>query len=79
MFKLRCSDGVRVKSYCPALPVGTLVGDGIVDSAEDVEHHRDEGSLRRARTNVLDECVSVLANYRAHTSARSSPGSRDTL
>ena len=34
MFKLRCSDGVRVKSYCPALPVGTLVGDGIVDSVE---------------------------------------------
>ena len=74
MFKLRCSDGVRVKSYCPALPVGTLVGDGIVNSAEDVKHHRDEGSLHRARTNVLDECVSVLANYRAHTSARSSPG-----
>ena len=45
-----------------------------MNSAEDVKHHRDKGSLHRVRTNVLDECVSVLANYRAHTSVRSSPG-----
>ncbi|KAL3822036.1 hypothetical protein ACHAXA_007829, partial [Cyclostephanos tholiformis] len=34
VFKVRCSNGVQVKSYCPTLPSGTLVGDGIVDSAE---------------------------------------------
>ena len=43
-------------------------------AVSDFEHPRDEGSLHRARANVLDECVSVLANYRAHTSMRSSPG-----
>jgi len=34
VFKLRCSNGVQVKSYSPTLPVGTLIGDGIVNSAE---------------------------------------------
>ena len=34
VFKLRCSNGVQVKSYSPTLPVGNLVGDGIVNSAE---------------------------------------------
>ncbi|KAL7453213.1 hypothetical protein ACHAWC_004887 [Mediolabrus comicus] len=164
VFKLRCSSGVQVKSYSPTLPVGTLIGDGIVDSAElelssmnpgtsiavilehkvggvvdtirgssgrkgidmpmvffqsavlyttktgqrrvrvstiglptskvpadvfrsadlgavstiftreaisDVE--RDGGSLRLARENVFNKCVSILANYRSHTTARSSP------
>ena len=34
VFKLRCSNGIQVKSYSPTLPTGTLVGEGIVDSAE---------------------------------------------
>ena len=34
VFNLRRSSGVQVKSYCPTLPVGTLVGNGIVNSAE---------------------------------------------
>ena len=34
VFKFRCSNGMQVKSYCPTLPIGTLVGEGIVDSAE---------------------------------------------
>jgi len=163
VFKLRCSTGVQVKSYSPSLPVGNLVGDGIVNSAElelssmhpgtsiavvlehkiggvvdtinansrkgidlpmvffqsavlyttktgqrrvrvstlglptskvpadifrsanlgaistiftrgaisDVE--RDGGSLRLARENVFNKCVSILANYRSHTTARASP------
>lgn len=164
VFKLRCSNGVQVKSYSPTLPVGKLVGDGIVNSAElelssmypgtsiavvlehkiggvvdtmngsssrkgidmpmvffqsavlyttktgqrrvrvstlglpttkvpadifrsadlgavstiftrgaisDVE--RDGGSLRLARDNVFNKCVSILANYRSHTTARTSP------
>jgi len=164
VFKLRCSNGVQVKSYSPTLPVGNLVGDGIVNSAElelssmypgtsiavvlehkiggvvdtmngsssrkgidmpmvffqsavlyttktgqrrvrvstlglpttkvpadifrsadlgavstiftrgaisDVE--RDGGSLRLARDNVFNKCVSILANYRSHTTARTSP------
>ena len=162
VFKLRCSDGVRFKSYCPTLPVGTIVGDGIVDSAElelsnlhsgtpiavllehkvggvvdtrggrkgidvpmvffqsavlyttltgsrrvrvstmglvttkvpaDVFRSADlgtvaavltrqaisdlerphEGSLHCARTNVFQKVVSILANYRTYTTARSSP------
>jgi protein transport protein SEC24 len=162
VFKLRCSSGVQVKSYCPTLPVGTLVGDGIVNSAElelssmnsgasialllehkiggvqdtqggrrgidspmvffqsavlyttmtgrrrvrvstmglittkvpadvyrsadlgtvaaimtrqaisDLED-RNEGSLNKARTNVFQKCVEILANYRMHTTARTSP------
>jgi len=162
VFKLRCSSGVQVKSYCPTLPVGTLVGDGIVNSAElelssmnsgtsialllehkiggvqdtqggrrgidapmvffqsavlyttltgrrrvrvstmgllttkvpadvyrsadlgtvaaimtrqavsDLED-RNEGSLNKARTNVFLKCVEILANYRMHTTARTSP------
>ncbi|KAL7537123.1 hypothetical protein ACHAXR_008308, partial [Thalassiosira sp. AJA248-18] len=162
VFKLRCSHGVQVKSYCPTLPVGTIIGDGIVDSAElelsnihsgtsiavllehkvggiadtrggrrgidvpmvffqsavlyttltgqrrvrvstmglvttkvpaDVFRTADlgtvatvmtrqaisdlenphEGSLHSARQNVLNKCVSILANYRMYTTARSSP------
>jgi protein transport protein SEC24 len=164
VFKLRCSNGVQVKSYSPALPFGTLIGDGIVDSAElelssidssttiavmlehkigGVVHTRDggkkidappmvffqsavlyttmtgrrrvrvstlglstskvsadvfrsadlgtvatimtreavsdlnrsnEGSLlKSARDNVFKQCVSILANYRLHTNARTSP------
>ena len=159
MFKLRCSNGVQVKSYSPILPVGTLVGDGIVDSAElelpsidssttialllehkiggvmntmdsgkqtnpmvffqsavlyttltgrrrvrvttlglpttkvaaDVFRSADLGAaatimtrqavsdvnlsddgLKSTRYNVFDLCVSILANYRLHTNARSS-------
>jgi protein transport protein SEC24 len=34
VFKLRCSNGIQVKSYSPTVPFGRLVGDGIVDSAE---------------------------------------------
>lgn len=164
VFKLRCSSGVQVKSYSPTLPIGNLIGDGIVNSAElelssmhpgtsiavvlehkiggvvdtmrggssrkgidmpmvffqsavlyttktgfrrvrvstlglptskvpadifrsadlgavstmltrgaisDVE--RDGGSLRLARENVFNKCVSILANYRSHTTARTSP------
>ncbi|KAL7549825.1 hypothetical protein ACHAWF_013085, partial [Thalassiosira exigua] len=156
VFKLRCSRGVRVKSYCPALHAGTVVGDGIVDSAELelarvrpgttiavlLEHgvggvagarggseapmvlfqaatlyttatgrrrvrvstlalpattvpadvfrsadlgtvaavatrmailDLDDGALESARKGIFDKCASILARYRAHTSARSSP------
>eukprot|EP00804_Cyclotella_cryptica_P004878 CCRYP_004947-RA/>CCRYP_004947-RA protein AED:0.17 eAED:0.17 QI:0/0/0/1/0.66/0.5/4/0/902 len=163
VFKLRCSNGVQVKSYSPALPFGTIIGDGIVDSAElelssidsstaiavllehkigGVVHTRDggkktdappmvffqsavlyttmtgrrrvrvstlglsttkiaadvfrsadlgtvatiiarqavsdlnrydDGSLKLARDNVFQQCVSILANYRLHTNARTSP------
>ena len=164
VFKLRCSNGVQVKSYSPSLPVGNLIGDGIVNSAElelssmhpgtsiavvlehkiggvvDTMHssssrkgidmptvffqsavlyttktgqrrvrvstlglptsivpadifrsadlgavstmltrgaisdvERDGGSLGLARGNVFNKCVSILANYRSHTTARTSP------
>lgn len=160
VFKLRCSNGIQVKSYSPTLPSGTLVGDGIVDSAElelssidsstavavllehkiggitntmdpgkknapmvffqsavlyttlagkrrvrvstlglpttkvaaDVFRSADLGTvaaimtrqavsdvntsddgLKSARFNVFDQCVSILANYRLHTNARTSP------
>ena len=163
VFKLRCSHGVQVKSFSPALPMGTLVGDGIVDSAElELSHinsgtaiavllehklggvvdtrdggkrgsdapmvffqsavlyttmtgrrrvrvstlglttskvpadiyrssdlgtvatilsrqaisdldRRDDGSLQLARDNVFNNCVSILASYRLHTTARTSP------
>ena len=162
VFKLRCSNGVQVKSYSPTLPVGNIVGDGIVNSAElelssmhpgtsialVLEHKiggvvdtmnsnsrkgidmpmiffqsavlyttktgqrrvrvstlglptskapadifrsadlgavstmltrgavsdvdRDGGTLRLARDNLFNKCVSILANYRTHTTARSS-------
>ena len=159
VFKLRCSNGIQVKSYSPTLPAGTLVGDGIVDSAElemysvdssttvavllehkiggivntldsgkkdspmvffqsavlyttltgkrrvrvstiglpttqvasDVFRSADLGTvatlmsrqavsdvmpsddgLKSARFNVFDQCVSILANYRMHTNARTS-------
>lgn len=162
VFKLRCSHGVQVKSYCPTLPIGTIIGDGIVNSAElelsnihsgtsiavllehklggvrdtrggrkgidapmvffqsavlytsltgqrrvristmglvttkvpaDVFRSADlgtvttimtrqaisdledpnEGSLHTARSNIFQKCVSILANYRMYTGARSSP------
>ena len=162
VFKLRCSNGVQVKSYVPTLPAGKVIGDGIVDSAElelssinsatsivlllehkvggvqdtrggqkgydapmiffqsallyttmtgkrrvrvstlalnttkvpaDVFRSADlgtvstimtrqaisdledpkEGSLHNARSNVFQNCVSILANYRMNTTARSSP------
>jgi len=41
------------------------------EAISDVE--RDGGSLRLARENVFNKCVSILANYRSHTTARSSP------
>lgn len=162
VFKLRCSHGVQVKSYAPIKPVGTLVGDGIVDSAQldlsridsnttiavVLEHkvggvvntrqggtksdapmvffqsavlyttmsgkrrvrvstlglattkvpadvfrgsdlgtvatimtrqavsdiqRSEEGSLEIARDNVWQQCISILANYRLNTTAKSSP------
>jgi len=163
VFKLRCSHGVQVKSYSPTLPVGTLIGDGIVNSAEMelsnlnsstsvavlLEHKLggvqdtrgggrkgidspmvffqaatlyttltgrrrvrvstlglvttkvpsavyrsadlgtvaaimtrqaisdlddpNEGSLHNAQSKVFQKCVSILANYRLHTTAKSSP------
>ena len=159
VFKLRCSNGIQVKSYSPMLPTGKLVGDGIVDSAElemssldssttvavllehkiggivntldtgkkdspmvffqaavlyttltgkrrvrvttiglpttqvasDVFRSADLGTvatlmsrqavsdvipsedgLKSARFNVFDQCVTILANYRMNTNARSS-------
>ena len=33
----------------------------------------NEGSLHSARSNVFQKCVSILANYRMYTTARSSP------
>jgi len=166
VFKLRCSHGVQVKSYSPSLPLGNIIGDGIVDSAElEMSHmdssstiavllehkvggvvdtresgkrgsepplvffqsavlyttmtgrrrvrvstlglvtskvpadvfrsadlgtvttiltrqaisdidRKDEGSLHIARDNVFQNCVSILANYRMHTTARTSPDSQ---
>lgn len=159
MFKLRCSNGIQVKTYSPTMPSGTLVGDGIVDSAElelasidssttvavllehkiggitntldagkkdspmvffqsavlyttltgkrrvrvstiglpttkvaaDVFRSADLGAvatvmtrqavsdvkstddgLKSARFNAFDQCVTILANYRLHTNARTS-------
>ena len=160
VFKLRCSNGIQVKSYSPTLPTGTVVGEGIVDSAElelssidssttiavllehkiggitntlnsekndepmiffqsavlyttltgrrrvrvstlglpttkvaadvfrgadlgavatimtrqavsDVNNLPDDG-LKAARFNAFEQCVSILANYRLHTNARTS-------
>ena len=159
VFKLRCSNGMQVKSYCPTLPTGTLIGDGIVDSAElelsnissstsiavllehkvggitdtrggrkgidvplvffqsavlyttltghrrvrvstmglvttkvpaDVFRSADLGTVATvmtrqaisdlensnqgyARQNIMNKCVTILANYRMYTTARSSP------